>query len=1491
MSLRDIFHPLIADWFSKTYGSPTPIQAEAWPAIARGDHVLACAPTGSGKTLMAFLYGLNQLATGAFSPGEVRILYISPLKALNTDVAQNLREPARAIAEAFAQAEQPVHSVRIMTRSGDTPSSERRRMLSRPPEILVTTPESLGILLTTQPGSNLFSALSMVILDEIHAVMSNKRGAYLMANVDRLVALSGNFQRIAMSATIQPRETAAAFVGGFVRQANGRVVPRPMTVLSPDPTTSHGLELTISDPMPSHSDKILPKSDIPVWDAMAARMVPRILSNRSTLVFTNTRRLCERLTRLLNEQPSDHIEPVAFSHHGSLSKAIRQSVETRLKHGELKAIVATDSLELGIDIGELDEVLLVETPPSVSKALQRIGRAGHGVGQTSHATLYPSHGLDLLQAAALGMAVAQRDIEPVRPVLGPLDVLAQIIVSMSCTQPRNCDTLFDELRLSYPFHTLSRRQFDGVIDMLAGRFEHLRLAELTPQVHFDRLDNTISAKPSSARRVFLSGGVIPDRGYFRLRHAGTKSIIGELDEEFVWEATIGQTFPFGAGLWRITDITAADVLAEPASRSNAPAPFYKGEQRGRDTHFSTHVATLLTELDERRDAPDLAHDLMKRSGLDTPAVERLLDFLETQRRILKTELPGSTRIVIERASLAAGGAPGGQLSLHCPWGLPQTRPLALALEAAALRHTGCQTAVFAGDDLLVFAGLQQPDELDLQAVLRSLNPDNIDELVAARLDSTGFFGTRFRECAGRALLLPRAGFNKRTPLWLTRLRAKKMLATVRQLPDFPIVLEAWRECLHDAFDMDGLRGHLADIEAGNITILEARTYGPSPFARAGDWPQINQLMYEDDTPQASPQGNGPGLDASLLAEIQTGNEAHPVLDPDIVATFTAKRKRLFPGYGPADDIDFLDHVKDRLLIPENEFHDLLTALHGQPDITLLSEHVRSRLCRCLSPKARNTHSFIAAVENLPHIQAAFPQFQNITVFDLNDRQYPLPAPLNLDDSSRADLLLQWLSYVGPLSSDVLQNQLLPDQSDLEKLLGLLLASHRIIQSVPMHGIDASQNLLLDAESDAILLRLCRQAARRRVVTQPLDHLPAVLATRQGLIPPGQNEDDLYDRVTLLSCLPIPVGLLETEIIPARVTRYDMARFDSLFSQSDLLWFGQGEKTILLCPENERVLAFNNTSPNENSQALAQYFVDPHAAYDVTTLARHAGIGVSQLTPQIWEAVWQGYVVNTGFAALRQGLAQNFSAPTSASSRPTSGRSSSRRGRRRPPRFSEWKSHIPFGGSWRLLPPPTPPRDAVDEQERCRERIRLLLDRYGILFRDLLRRELPAFSWSRLFRDLRLMEFSGEVLAGVFFDEIPGPQFAAPDLVTSPPDPDAVYWINAADPASVCGLSISGLRATHPDRRPTTHLCYHGNRLVFLSQRLGKNLIFHEPPDSPGLERYLLPLTHLLTRTVSPLPRIKVETINDLPAGQSPYLSCLHSMFLATREPSGVSLCL
>ncbi len=1450
------FHPLIREWFGDRFDTATDIQARTWPLVANNRHVLVTAPTGSGKTLTAFLWAINSFVTKKPDTPSGRVLYISPLKALNNDIRRNLEEPLESLRELFGREGAEFPDIRVAVRSGDTEQGERRRHLKHPPDIYITTPESLSILLASKSGKRLLEGIGTVILDEIHAVAATKRGSYLMAAVERLTEFSGEFQRIALSATVKPMETIAAFIGGyrlFGDPGEPTYEQRDVAIVRSSDQKQYKIRIDFPD------SGISPDQEQIWWHEITDKLREEIAANRSTLIFANSRRMVEKITRFINERES---EQAVYSHHGSLSREIREVVEQRLKAGELKAIVATSSLELGIDIGSVDSVVLVQMPYSIASSIQRIGRAGHGVGQVSKGSFVPIHSRDLVQSAVLSDFIRSEDIETVSPVEQPLDVLAQLILSMTLHEERDVDELYSEIRASWAFHRLPRRDFDIVIEMLAGRYADSRIRELKPRIRIDRIGNAVVAADNVAPLIYLSGGVIPDRGYYNLRVADSKALIGELDEEFVWERSLGESFPFGNGIWQIVKITHNDVEVRKVKGSNTLIPFWRAEDMNRSWHFSEKIGEFLEDAETAAEdgGDDFRNKLALGRNMSGSAAESLAVLLERQIEACAV-LPHRHRIVVEHFRDPANISDTKQTVIHTMWGGSVNRPLSFAIAAAWEEKYGYTLEVFADNDCIM---LNLPHEFTSNEILNLAEPRDIIRLLRKRLESTGYFGARFRENAQRALLLPRRSFHDRMPLWLNRLRSKKLLEAVSRYDDFPIVLETWRECLNADFDLTTLGMLLTEISEGLITVSEVETRTPSPFASQVIWRQTNFYMYEDDSPAA---GLKSSLSDELLRELIDSEQLRPRFSEELIASFTAKIQRTAPGYTPDSPGELLDWVKERRFIPADEWKVLLAAIerdHG-PESRAFIDDISDRL---FFFSESGIESAVCALEELPQVSSALGIAENEALEV--EKRLRMKAPENTDDPPLLRFLGEWLKYYGPVSSEVIADILPFDSEALSETMTVLADDGSVILDRFREGSELLE--FCDRENLEILLRMRRKAAQPDFETLDAAKLSLFLAAWQGLIQQGDSLDDLEDRLDKLLGYPARAALWEQEILPARLNPCYSAWLDQAMRESGLIWFGCGREKLAFAFEEDlplyRVSPPETESDDENTdtiEAITQFMADAAGkvtAGDIASAIKRSSDDTSKF---LWQMAWRGMVTNDDFEALRKGVMNRFK-PSPTATEHSGGRS-------RRSGFNRWKNTRAFIGHWLPTDPGDETSDPLEREEMTRDRARQLFLRYGVLYRELLKQELPGLQWRSLFRTLRLMELSGEIVSGYFFKDIAGVQFcshAALRFLKRGLPENAVYWMNAADPASLSGLGPESLRGSLPERLPSNHIVYHDERPVIISRRNGSELLINVEADHPRLSEYMGFMKILLSRQFQPLKSIAVEKINGETAVGSPY---------------------
>lgn len=1484
--LPECFHPLIRHWFETKVGQPTDIQCKAWPLIAAGEHVFAVAPTGSGKTLTAFLWALNQLLTGAWPAGSTSLLYVSPLKALNNDIRKNLLGPLADLQESFSAAGIGTPPIRSMVRSGDTPQAERRSMLRHPPEIFICTPESLAIMLTSASGQALLGGLRAVILDEIHAVAGSKRGTALMASVERLVDLSGEIQRIALSATVNPVQELARFVAGYqapeCKQPVGDTaqsgvlpaeafMPRPIQILQSAISKKLQLEIVKTEP--------------PLWENLTEELYSQILRHQSTLIFVQSRRMAERLTRYLNDRHNSP-EPLVYSHHGSLSREIRLEVEGRLKTGRLRGIVATGSLELGIDIGDLDMVLQVGVPDAVSSALQRLGRAGHGVGQLSRGILYPLHEKEELEAEVLRALVLEGRIEALSLPDAPLDVLAQLLLSLCVRRQYSGDQLFNLVRRIGSFNRLSRPRFQLILDMLCGTWQDTRLRELAPRLFLDPLTACYSARPGVEQLLYMNGGTIPDRGYFALRTSEGEISLGELDEEFVWERKIGDSFALGGRAWKIESIDHNHVRVAPAANAAGLTPFWKADRRSRAFAFCERVGLYLEAL--------------TKAG----AADQLPALLQRQAASTGVFWPHRHHLVFESCALPDQQDKGDglyQYLLHTLWGRRINQPLAFAFAAAWQQRHGTQADVFASNDS-IYLSVDRP--LDGGAFFEIVQSQPLETLLRHGLESTAFFGARFRENAGRAILLPRRGFGLRQPFWMTRLRSKRLWEAVKPGSDFPILLETWREILQDEFDMPTLRLLLDEVGNGAISLSTVQTDSVSPFGSDMVWQQTNRYMYEDDAPET---GQGAAYSGDPVADALRHDSVRPLLPVRLCLDLEARLQGKADGYEPDSPTDFLQLVRDRILTEENELAELIRAVGraaGQDGQDGLPEswwpELRMRLCfadmadtkwlcsldqaqqlQALPPPSRNTAS--SGQSGSPPAGEA-PATLQFWEAELEAGRLRPGNPVSLKPQRAstiepANLISQWLSFYGPMPTESLLTHRLLGGYASQTLLDELAENGRIVVDI-LRETSVTQEIC-DSENLERLLRLRRNQEKYRDNTFTKEDLQWLRARQGGLASPAE----LPDAVSLLEGWVAKAEAWETSLLPVRVRDYRPSQLDTALQENMLGWRALGRGRLgLLFPENAGLLW---PDTNKESKQLETLMPVPLARYDFFDLQAKLRTSSADTGNFLWEQCWTGAISASSFQPVRQGIENGFHSieaalPVQASHGQTL------RSRLRHSSFREWQKNRPLQSAWYRWPNKQTGavEDAASSEliklENSRERVRLLLERYGFLCPPLLARERDSFGWKQLRKTLLLMELSGELVAGLFFPELPGPQYCSRQALTLLQNPEAqgaehrIYWLCATDPASPVGLYdwTDWPEAKNLSRIESTWLVFNAGKLIMTLRRNGLAVDIMIEPDNPVLTEAFGIFRFLVERRWHPVSPLRVEKINNAASRHSPWRCAL-----------------
>jgi ATP-dependent Lhr-like helicase len=1475
------FHPLISEWFTETYGRPTAVQKQAWPLIAQGRHILAIAPTGSGKTLTAFLAALSRLAEGVYPSGKLTVLYVSPLKALNEDIKRNLLEPLNGIRAKFKNAGIPFPDIRAETRSGDTPQGERRRFLNNPPAILSLTPESLAILLLNPRGRQALSSVKYLILDEIHAVLNNKRGSFLSCQVDRLSLAAGEFQRISLSATIRPPEIAAEFSGGI----DPRGQPRPVCVVNP------------------HSEKIINFSvDFP-GDELAGEtggnagkryrvlvdcIIECIKKNRTTLVFTDSRRRAERLALFINQEAGEKgIEgQAAWAHHGSLSKELRRSVEQRLADGRLPCVVATASLELGIDIGSIDEVILAGSPSSVSQTLQRIGRSGHGVGKTSRGRLIPFHGMDLLLAAAVNGAVSEKDIEISAVIENPLDVLAQIILSLCTEAERNVDELYNLLRRFYIFRNLNRSMYDRIVRMLAGLTEdkkrkglYLRRSELKPRLYFDRITGTLTAVDGVLSLLYSSGGVITNRGYFSLRlsggeggAAGTK--IGELDEEFVWERRIGDCFDFGSRSWRIVSIGPEAVEAVPLPKPANNIPFWKA-----DTVFRSPVlVNRILKILDGYNSGSIIQAAGEITGLSDSSIFSLRSYLDSQRQIQgNIPLASSASITVEIIDDVHSTGDFYCVVIHNFRGGAVNYPFSLAVAGELEEKISLHVEAFPDDNGVLILLPRILDNSALEELVYTTLLSLGERMFRKRLEASGLFGSCFREAAERSLLLPKSGFGKRTPLWIMRQRSKRLFDAVMDDDSFPVTAEAWRSCLQDIFDMDGFRTFTADLHDRRVSVSFFHTVSPSPFSRDKVRQEINALMYEyDDRPDLRRPGHSgkQALSDSVIEEALGRPELRPKINAELAAGFISRLRRELPLWTAEDEISLSEWVKERIAVPLDEWNILTAAL--PEDLQKLLREDPS-----LGNKLKMIKRGNAALVSVVH------------------REWE-----DIWEKEAVSLLGPWLRFEGPVPLGRVTEVFGISAAQAEDAVDALAETGELVKNV---RAAEQADMICDRENLEFLLRLSRKKNRAIIKERPVNFLPPFLAQRQGLACLERDSAALPARdqnfPRALACFPAPVKLWETEFLAARIGSYVPQILEKEIREGRIIWYGDGKERAGFCNPMDIELAGpwqssggKNTDKNKNFISDDRFFDKPRDFWEIKeklSAESRAAPDISSCVKAIWNEAWAGGISSDSWEPLRRGIETGFT-PELTGEIMERHNTEAQAGifgnmRRHVPRAlrDRWRGGAPVAGNWfSLIPEFETERDPLDAEELNRDRVRLLLARWGVLCRPFLEKEPAAFSWSRLLPAIRRMELSGELMAGRFFDGINSLQFASPSIQGDFEKAEmftGIYWMNCSDPASPAGLALESPDPRIPSRGAASRLCFRGTELAAVSQRNGKNISIYIQEDDSDLETVLSFLSLPRRRKVNPENKIVIETINGKSAALSEYAGCLKAAgFLPDR---------
>jgi ATP-dependent Lhr-like helicase len=1369
------FHPTVATWFRSRLGEPTRAQTLGWPPVARGESTLLLAPTGSGKTLAAFLVAIDRLVREP-PPARrrsARVLYVSPLKALAVDVERNLRVPIEGICAEAQASGVALHAPTVDVRTGDTPARDRARMARAPSDILITTPESLYLMLTSAARTTL-AEVETLIVDEIHALVSTKRGAHLALSLERLEALrpatAPRLQRIGLSATQRPLDEVARLLGGFDGGS-----PRPVTVV--DAGARKDLELVVEtapssdeEPARAGAEDGKRRGGKSAWPGVHARLVELVRAHHSTIVFVNSRRLAERLATAVNDLAG---EELCLAHHGSLARERRSAIEERLKNGELRSIVATSSLELGIDMGAVDLVVQIESPPSVASGLQRVGRACHGVGGVPRGVLVPTHPQDLVACAAAASAMRAGEVEETFYPRNPLDVLAQQIVAAVSIEPLGTEALFERYRRAAPFADLPRNAFDGVLDMLSGRYPSDDFAELRPRITWDRVAGRLEARAGSHRLAVTSGGTIPDRGLFGVFTApgaggepGRR--VGELDEEMVFELREREVFLLGASSWRAEQITHERVVVSPAAGEPGKMPFWHGDRAGRARAFGLRIGELVRKVASGASGPMA---LQQANALHAGTAAELVSYV--QRQVQATaEVPSDEAVVLERFLDEVGD---WRVVVMCPLGTRVLAPWAIAV-ADRLREKYVEVDLHYTDDGMAFripaCDEPPPPELFLPS------PDEVEAQVTRALDGTALFASRFRECAGRALLLPRRDPRRRTPLWAQRKRAGDLLAVASRHPEFPIVLETYRECLRDVFDLPGLVGLLRDVAARRVRVTTVDTRAASPFAASVLFAFVARFIYDPDTPLAERRAQALTIDFERLRELLGESELRSLLDPAILDDHVRSLQRLTRPATHADAVhDLLLGVGD---LSADELRARCAPAHEGPEWLGELERARRIVRVTIAGEER-----WAAVEDAARLRDALgvrlPRGLPAALLA------PAAAPLR-------DLVSRYARTHGPFAAADVAARFGLEPGALSADLALLLREGRLVEGAFLPGGTTPE--LCDREVLDALRR--RSLARLRRAVEPVspETLARLLPDWHGIPRKRRGRDALLAVVAELEGSPLVASALEEEILPVRIDGYRAWDLDALCASGEVVWAGvesvgaSDGRIALYLADHEPLLARTPLPVDGPLAAAVREVLARRGAVFFADVARTVGGFPNDVLDVLWQMVWAGEVTNDTLEPLRS----RAHALTSEAQRRQHPRHA--RAPRTGPPGSEGRWSL-RANRWGQAPADTDRRMAL---------ARSLLDRYGIVTRETAHAEGIAGGFAAVYEVLKELENRGRVRRGYFIEGLGGAQFALPgadERLRARRDPreDAEPLVLAAtDPASAWG-AVLDWPAPAGDARP------------------------------------------------------------------------------------------
>ena len=1477
------FHPVVREWFRETFGTPSPPQQLGWPSISAGQHTLILAPTGSGKTLAAFLWAINHLVEQhlreELSPG-VRILYVSPLKALNNDIERNLDAPLHGIREQARKSGLKLPMIRTAVRTGDTSQAKRSAMLRHPPDILITTPESLYLMLTSKQARKMFSTVQYVIVDEIHSICSNKRGVHLSITLERLgVIADQEFVRIGLSATQRPLERVAAFLGGQ-EWTGKKLVPRTVNIV--DAGERKSMDLRVECAVPDFA--AVPQES--VWKLVLVELLELIRIHRTTLIFVNNRRLAERVAARLNEMitgeedtfalyqvplktagtltgapnPAPPAEQLVQAYHGSMSRHAREQMEAALKAGELRALVSTSSLELGIDIGSIDLVVQLQSPKGIARGLQRVGRSGHLINATSKGRIFPTHREDLVESAIVAKGMLQHDVEAISIPTNCLDVLAQQIVAMVSVEEWKVDTLFDLLRQSCSYQFLSRKLYLGVLQMLAGRYTQEAFRELKARISWDKVNNALRALPGSSQLAITSGGTIPDRGYYGVYLEDRKTKVGEVDEEFIHESRIGDTFILGTNVWRMMEMDANRIIVASAPGQPARMPFWRGENIGRSVELGQKIGAFRREMNAELESAQCLQWLQHELPVDSRAAWNIREYFQKQKDTVGV-IPDDTLIIIEGFRDEIGDP---RIIIHSPFGRRVNGLLGLVAIKRIQQFLATTPQMLYNDDGILLR-CSDVDSFPLH-FLDDLTVKEAEAIVLNDILSSSLFGGQFRQNAARALLMPKVAPGKRTPLWLQRLRAGDLLQIARRFDDFPVVIETTREVLNDILDFGRFKEIVGRIEGADVRIKTVETEVPSPFAASMLFDFVGVYMYESDQPREERQTQYLSINRELLAEVVDIESMASLVRQESLESVEGQLQRTADGYkarSPEELLDILLRIGD---LTDEEIKERCVA-ESQGMIRELAANGRA-----VALQVGNEKRWIAGEE------------QDLYT-NIGDRRIA------------SSLFVRYLQNHGPVSSAQLSAHYGLPAEETDELLKKIALIEPFVQGRFVKSGDPQWCYRPNLER---IHRHTIGILRKEIKPSSLSEFTNFLFHWQRLHPGRQNPgiDGLQSCLQQLQGLPLPSEIWERDALRARVPDLNSEILNRISSTGAIVWSGKGSGKIQ-CMQRGNGDVFVDHPTDQLLDSLspsAQNIIDfirKNGAAFFSDLRTGMRLSLGTLNRGLAELFWNGFITNDLFTEL-QNVKRYSRNESDLPAEPIEILDP----RHNPKRSSLMQSArkaiklVPgWSGRWSLVHVPGVLGEPHEMEQRAHRQALQLLERYGIVAREICRRE-ELLPWPVLAAALQRMEMRGDIRRGYFVEGLSGMQFAALDAVeqlrqlrSSNGEESLPLLVNASDPANPYGPGVEFPKTDvfHSELRfsriPSSYLVFERGTPILLLENYGTRLWTLAETKEENmrnalrifLSAVLLPLPHRAVKSVV------IEHCDGIRPAQSPLEPTLRAL--------------